>query len=163
MCLFKILMTNYFFQLIQVLFKLKNLNKFARSLNQNLIVKKRIRFQRFVGIRNFIIIGWYNFFSSFFFIKRNLFILFLGFFFFSWSPYAFISMYNAFIDSSQIETLTTLVPSKLAKSTLFWTSFIYMIFDTRILRKVLKLNFQESHNYLFLLIFYSIAFYYDSK
>ncbi|CAF1150452.1 unnamed protein product [Brachionus calyciflorus] len=54
----------------------------------------------------------------------------------SWSPYALVSVYGAFLDQ-KVSPLMGTIPSMFAKSTLLWTSLLY-IYSNRKIRQIIK-------------------------
>ncbi|CAF0955798.1 unnamed protein product [Brachionus calyciflorus] len=65
----------------------------------------------------------------------------------SWTPYAMVSMYSAFIDEEGVSPLAGTLPAVIAKSSMLWTALIY-VFSNRNIRSSLvaslKLKFPNS-------------------
>ena len=66
------------------------------------------------------------------------------FFIISWLPYSIVSMYRAFWFSSDLSPLTCTLPSIFAKSSLLWTSILY-IFTNNQVKTIIwnKINFRK--------------------
>jgi hypothetical protein len=56
----------------------------------------------------------------------------------SWSPYAVICMYSAFIAKNEINFYTAILPGILAKLTIVWCPFIDIIFNSRVKKAIYK-------------------------
>lgn len=75
-------------------------------------------------------------------IERNstvIMILIVIGFIISWTPYAVISMYTAFINPSGVSPLVATLPSLFAKSSMLWPSVLYIFSSSNIKRLILKL------------------------
>ena len=59
----------------------------------------------------------------------------------SWSPYAIVSIYRVFTDD-YISPMVETIPAMFAKSTLLWTSVLY-IYSNRKIRVIIKNYFFE--------------------
>lgn len=56
----------------------------------------------------------------------------------SWTPYAMVSMYSAFIDANGVSPLLGTVPAIFAKSSMLWTSVIFIWSNRQIRLKLLS-------------------------
>ena len=68
-------------------------------------------------------------------IKINFFSI--GIFLISWTPYALVSMYSAFIDSNDITPLVATLPAMFAKSSTVLSSIFYILSNKKILEKII--------------------------
>ena len=50
----------------------------------------------------------------------------------TWTPFALVSMYSAFINPEKISPQLSIVTSMLTKSSFFWTPIVYIMFDKRV-------------------------------
>ena len=80
-----------------------------------------------------IYIGIYN--LQFHKIKINFFSI--GIFLISWTPYALVSMYSAFIDSNDITPLVATLPAMFAKSSTVLSSIFYILSNKKIFEKII--------------------------
>ncbi|RNA33310.1 arthropsin [Brachionus plicatilis] len=70
----------------------------------------------------------------------------------SWTPYALVSMYSAFIDEQGVSPLAGTLPAIVAKSSMLWTALVYIFSNKNIRTSFLsslkiKLNNSEmSHS-----------------
>jgi hypothetical protein len=58
----------------------------------------------------------------------------------SWTPYAGVSLYTAFIDEKGVDETVTIIPSVFAKLSLIWSSFAYIFTNRSIKLKIRKLH-----------------------
>jgi hypothetical protein len=58
----------------------------------------------------------------------------------SWTPYAGVSLYTAFVDETGIGETATTIPSVFAKLSLIWSSFAYIFTNKSIKQKVYDLH-----------------------
>ena len=63
----------------------------------------------------------------------------------TWTPYAIVSLYSAFINPDHITPIISTLPALLAKSSVVWSTLLYMFTNKTIRTKVL-----ESFNCYFL-------------
>jgi hypothetical protein len=59
----------------------------------------------------------------------------------AWTPYALVSMYSAFVDADAITPLLGTIPAVCAKSSMLWTSVIFISSNKNIRRKLNSLLF----------------------
>lgn len=59
----------------------------------------------------------------------------------TWTPYALVSMYRAFTVSSRLSRLAASLPSLIAKSSLIWTSLLYLFTNRPIKTRIKQLFF----------------------
>ena len=68
----------------------------------------------------------------------------------TWSPYAIVSMYSAFINSSHISPLIATLPAMFAKSSFVWSTLFFMFSNNQIRNKLnlrlLLFSFKKSKN-----------------
>lgn len=50
----------------------------------------------------------------------------------SWSPYALVSMYSAFINQEGVSPLAGTLPAIIAKSSMLWTALVYIFSNKNI-------------------------------
>ncbi|CAF0986840.1 unnamed protein product [Brachionus calyciflorus] len=65
----------------------------------------------------------------------------------TWTPYAMVSMYSAFINDKGVTPLVGTLPAVIAKSSTLWTSLIYVFLNRNIRKRMvtsLKLTFTNS-------------------
>ncbi len=78
--------------------------------------------------------------------ERNLTIimmLLVGFFTISWTPYALVALYAAFVDSN-LAPLSGTLPAMFAKSSMVWSSVLYIFTNKQIRVKLTRgLFFKE--------------------
>ena len=58
----------------------------------------------------------------------------------SWTPYAFVSFYTAFIDEKAISPLGATLPACIAKSAIVWSTFFFVLTNKNIRSKFQKSN-----------------------
>lgn len=76
----------------------------------------------------------------------------------SWTPYALVSMYTAFIQPEKMDPLTATIPSMFAKTSLVWSSAIYIYTNKQIKKKFKKYFFQVEEPQSFSMIKCNIFF-----
>jgi len=85
----------------------------------------------------------------------------LGGFMVSWTPYALLSLYSAFISEIELDGLTLIAAEMMAKTSLLWPAVLNLTLNKQIKRKV-KLfasnfsftKFGGQKSFFFYLIFY---------
>ena len=92
---------------VKLIIMLKNLKNLLKKSNK--VLQKKILFERRMTI---------------------LMIFLMGSFLLSWSPYAIVSMYAAFVD--RVEAMTSTLPSLFAKSSMLWTSVFYILSNKKV-------------------------------
>lgn len=60
---------------------------------------------------------------------------YVGIFIVTWTPYAFVSMYSAFIDPKDISPLGATIPAMFAKSSMVWGTILYLYSNSKIRAK----------------------------
>ena len=61
-----------------------------------------------------------------------------GNFIVTWTPFAFVSMWSAFVNPDTISPELSMVTSILTKSSFFWTPLVYILSDKRVKEYMLK-------------------------
>lgn len=56
----------------------------------------------------------------------------------TWTPYAIVSLYSAFINADRISPLVTTLPALFAKSSMLWPSMLFMFSNSKIRNKLNK-------------------------
>lgn len=98
---------------------------------------RKIIVERGSTIIMLLVIGKYKYKNELFTIllkiaKKNY--IYIAGFIISWTPYAAVALYSAFISTEKIEPILTTLPSLFAKSSMLWSSVLY-IFSNRKIRK----------------------------
>nr|QVK45897.1 G protein-coupled receptor [Proales similis] len=107
-----IICTNY-----KLLFMVKDLRRVLISLKRDREVQRMVRFERKATINSMILIAG---------------------FFFSWTPYAIVTLYIAFIDSEGVSPLLATLPALFAKSSMLWPALYFILFDKKMKSRVNK-------------------------
>ncbi|CAF0886599.1 unnamed protein product [Brachionus calyciflorus] len=105
---------------------IRNMPKFANGSDGNLDKKmlKKLKVERELTVSTLILIAG---------------------FMITWTPYALVSMYSAFIDHGKMDPLTATIPSMFAKGSLIWSSGIYIYTNKQVKKKFKRLfmNIEE--------------------
>ncbi len=56
-------------------------------------------------------------------------------YFFSWTPYAIVTLYTAFIQSHSVSPIMATIPAIFAKTSMLWTSVLYVFSNNQIKKK----------------------------
>lgn len=70
---------------------------------------------------------------------------YIAIFIFSWTPYAFVAMYSAFVDPSHISPLGATIPAMFAKSSMIWGTILYLFSNSKIRSKFNQKLFVKEH------------------
>lgn len=54
----------------------------------------------------------------------------------TWTPYAVVSLYSAFIDSNAITPIGSTIPALFAKSSMLWSTLLYLLTNKSIKSKM---------------------------
>ncbi|CAF0886581.1 unnamed protein product [Brachionus calyciflorus] len=111
---------------LRLIFMIRNMPKFANGSDGNLDKKmlKKLKVERELTVSTLILIAG---------------------FMITWTPYALVSMYSAFIDHGKMDPLTATIPSMFAKGSLIWSSGIYIYTNKQVKKKFKRLfmNIEE--------------------
>jgi hypothetical protein len=76
-------------------------------------------------------------FFFYFFSSNEIFFKFYGGILVSWTPYAFVSLYRAFINGNEVSPLAATIPFLFAKLSLAWPAIFCLFGNSDVRRKLL--------------------------
>jgi len=110
----------------------------------NLELVRTIIFEKKTTVTIMFLIGKKIFASTYLskLVNRRFYCFKVGFII-TWTPYAIVSLYSAFIDAKRISPLMTTLPAFFAKSSMLWPSVLFMFSNSKIRKKLNKSLFDK--------------------